>query len=147
MDERVRIGGAEQLTAIFGYWPSFHDAEVLWIKLDRQPYIVRYGPTLEALIHTHEMTSEVDSAGFYVLRNHVLVHMRFEGVDQLHLEGFNHQNALGELALTDLRDRQMEWIRWEVKFASSWGVGASFQCYSVEVVSVKPCNKDGEPIA
>jgi hypothetical protein len=141
------IAGAEQLVAVFGYWPSFHDAEVLWLRLDRRAHGDGcYGPTLEALVHAFEMTSEVGADGYYVLRHHVLVLLRFRDVVDLRLDGFNHQNALMGLTLTDLRDRQMERVRWAVRFDSAWGVDASFQCYSVEIVSVVPCSKAGEPI-
>jgi hypothetical protein len=141
-----RIAGAEQLVALFGYWPSFHDAEVLWLRLDRRAHgDGYYGPTLEALIHTFEITSQVGADGCYVLRHRVLVHLRFREVVELRLEGFNHQNALMGLALTDLRERQMERVRWAARFHSAHGVDASFQCYAAEVVSVVPCNKGGEP--
>jgi hypothetical protein len=49
MDVAARIAGAEKLITVFGYWPSFHDAEVLWIELRRRPCGEGYGPTLEAL--------------------------------------------------------------------------------------------------
>jgi hypothetical protein len=141
-----RIAGAEQLVAVFGYWPSFHDAEVLWLRLDRRANGDGcYGPTLEALIHAFEMTSEVGGDGYYVLRHHVLVRLRFFEVAELRLDGFNHQNALMGLTLTDLRDRQMERVKWAVRFDSAFGVDASFQCFAVEVVSVVPCDKTGEP--
>ena len=141
------IAGAEQLVAVFGYWPSFHDAEVLWLRLDRRASGDGcYGPTLEALVHAFEMTSEVGADGHYVLRHHVLVHLRFLDVVELRLDGFNYQNALMGLTLTDLRDRQMERVRWAVRFDSAFGVDASFQCCAVEVVSVVPCSKAGEPI-
>ncbi len=147
MEDVDRIAGAEQLVAVFGYWPSFHDAEVLWLRLDRQAIGEGcYGPTLEALVHAFEMTSEVGADGHYVLRHHVLVHLRFSEVVELRLDGFNHQNALMGLTLTDLRDRQMERVKWAVRFDSAFGVDASFQCYAVQVVSVVPCNKAGQPI-
>lgn len=141
------IAGAEQLVAVFGYWPSFHDAEVLWLRLDRRDHGEGcYGPTLEALVHAFEMTSEVGADGYYILRHHVLVHLRFLDVVELRLDGFNYQNALMGLTLTDLRDRQMERVRWEIHFDSAFGADASFQCYAAEVVSVVPCSKAGEPI-
>ena len=43
------IENIDSVTRIFGYWPSFHDAEVLWIELRRRPCGEGYGPTLEAL--------------------------------------------------------------------------------------------------
>jgi hypothetical protein len=146
VDEVERIPGAERLVAVFGYWPSFHDAEVLWLRLDRRPQGEDYGPTLETLIHTFEITPEVGADGFYVQRHHVLVHLRFREVAELRLDGFNHQNALAMLTLTDLRDRQLERVLWEVEFDPAYGLGASFQCRAVEVVSVVPCSKAGEPI-
>jgi len=141
------IAGAKQLVAVFGYWPSFHDAELLWLRLDRRAHSDGcYGPTLETLVHAFEMTSEVDADGYYVLRHHVLVHLRFLDVMELRLDGFNYQNALMGLTFTDLRDRQMERVRWAVHFNSAFGVDASFQCYAIEVVSVVPCSKAGEAI-
>ena len=141
------INGAEQLVSIFGYWPTFHDAEVLWMRLDRRPAGEGdYGPTLEALVHAFEMTPEVGSDGHYVLRHHVLVHLRFQEVVELRLDGFNHQNALMGLTFTDLRDGQMERVKWAVRFDSAFGADASFQCLAVEVVNVAPCSKAGDPI-
>jgi hypothetical protein len=104
------------------------------------------GRTLEALVHAFEMTSEVGADEYFVLRHHVLVHLRFRDVVELRLEGFNYQNALMGLTLTDLRDRQMERVLWSVRFDSAFGVDASFQCCAVEVVSVVPCSKAGELI-
>src|SRR5262249_23189702 len=147
MDKTQHIVGAEKLVAVFGYWPSFHDAEVLWVRLNRQPRDEGYGPTLESMIHAFEMTSEVDANGCYVLRHHVLFHFRFHDVVELELDGFNHQNAILGLKLVDLRDRQMERVQWEIEFDAAFGMGASFQCYKVEIVRVVPCSKSGEPIA
>jgi hypothetical protein len=142
-----RIVGAEQLAAVFGYWPSFHDAEVLWLRLDRRPHGDGcYGPSMETLVHTFEITSEVGADGCYVLRHHVLVHFRFRDVVELQLDEFNYQNALMGLTVTDLRDRQMERVCWAVRFESAFGLDACFHCYDVEIVSVTPCNKAGEPI-
>ncbi|HEX4416131.1 MAG TPA: Imm50 family immunity protein, partial [Lacipirellulaceae bacterium] len=135
------IAGAEQLTKVFGYWPSFHDAEVLWIKLDRR------GPIVESAVHVFEITNEIDADGCYVLRNHLLVHLRFNKVVEVAVKDFNHQNALMGLRLLDLRSRQLEGIAWEVHFDPSWGLDATFQCASVEVVSVTPCDRCGNPIS
>lgn len=147
MEEVDRIAGADRLMAVFGYWPSFHDAEVLWMRLDRCANSDKcYGPTLETLIHTYEITNEVGPDGYYVLRNHVLVHLRFIDVVELRMEAFNHQNFLMGLTVTNIRNRQMERVLWAVRFDSSFGVDASFQCYGVEVVSVIRCSKDGVPM-
>lgn len=147
MEAAKQIAGAEKLLAVFGYWPSFHDAEVLWLRLDRRGLDDGcYGPTLEALVYVFESTSEVSPEGYFVLRHHSLIHLRFLDVVEIQLDGFNHQNAIMGLSFTDLRDRQMERVRWEVHFDVAFGLNASFQCYAIKVVSVVPCSKSGEPI-
>ena len=110
MNVEERIVGQEKLTTVFGRWPSFHDSEVLGIHLDRTHFGDGHGPTLDALIHVFEMTSEISPSGFYVSRNHSLAHFRFHDVVELNLEGFNHQNVLSELAISDIQERQMERI-------------------------------------
>jgi hypothetical protein len=77
----AEIAGAELLTRVFGYWPSFHDAEVVRVALSRAP-AYREGAFLEADVHAFEMTSDVDERGYFVLRHHVLVSFRFEAVGQ-----------------------------------------------------------------
>jgi hypothetical protein len=146
MDITDRILGAQSLIAVFGYWPSFHDAEVTWIKLDRRPFGEGYGPTLEAMVHAFEITSEVGVDGCYVLRHHVLVHFRFCGVVELQLAEFNHQNVLFGLGISDLHKRQLETVKFGVRFDSSFGVNVSFQCRSVEVIAVVPCSKEASPV-
>ena len=147
MENRLDITNSERLTSVFGYWPSFHDAEVISFRLDRRPTSLGPGPTVESLIHVFEMTNEVDEKGFYVLRNHVLVDLRFSRVMQPIVEEFNHQNALMGLGIRDIKERQLERLNFEVTFDSSFGLEASFQCVDVEVVSVEPCNGNGQLVA
>lgn len=52
------VENAAALEAIFGRWPSFHDAEVLRVALDRSG---DDGPTLELVVHVFVMTGEVDA--------------------------------------------------------------------------------------
>lgn len=87
------IPGASDLIAWFGYWPSFHDAEVTSIELSRS------GPSRVA-IHAFEMTDKVNAKGQYVCHKHVLVSFYAGGIRGIELTGFNHQNVLTELELT-----------------------------------------------
>jgi len=130
-----RISRADKLVAIFGYWPSFHDAEVIWLKLDRRTNDERFSPSLEIQIHAH-----------YVTQHHVLVWLRFLNVVELRLDDFNHQNVLFDLTISDFPERQSGNIFFEVQFHPSFGIGASFQCGAIEVVEVTPCNEEGIPI-
>ena len=133
-----KIKNSHQLTDVFGRWPSFHDAEVLRINLDRDRADSEFGPNLQAAIHVFEMTSQVDERGRYVLKNHVVVNLRFFEVVELNLVDFNYQNVLMGLSIRDISDRQLERVKFEVSFDPSFGVGAEFQCHSISVESVEP---------
>ena len=84
------------------------------------------------------MTAEIDEKGFIKLTKHTLVWLAFLEIYELSLTDFNHQNVLWGLSIVDISDRQLERIKFEVTFSSSWGVAANFQCAAVEVRSVRP---------
>lgn len=90
--EIKEIPGAAELHAWFGYWPSFHDAEITSLHLHRK------GPS-SLRVHTWETTKEVDEKGYYVMAKHVVVEFILETVSGLGLTGFNHQNVIFGLAL------------------------------------------------
>jgi len=90
------IEGAQQLHDWFGYWPTFHDAEIISLHLNRKnPSVLK--------IHTWEMTSEVDEAGHYVMAKDVVVDFMIDisgADDSLELYGFSHQNVIFGLAIS-----------------------------------------------
>jgi Immunity protein 50 len=81
------IPGATELYDWFGYWPNFHDAEIVSLHLDRKG-------SSSMRVHTWEMTKALDEKGYYVLVKHVVVEFIFEGVRGLSVNGFNHQNVI-----------------------------------------------------
>jgi Immunity protein 50 len=87
------VPGADDLLKWFGKWPSFHDAEVLGIELNRK------GASC-LRIHTWEMTKEIDAKGYYVNRKHVVVSFFLENLKDVELAGFSSQNVVFGLTLT-----------------------------------------------
>jgi hypothetical protein len=81
------VAGAQDLYDWFGYWPNFHDAEIVSLHLDRR------APS-SLVVHTWEMTSKVDERGYFVLEKHVVVEFVFEDICGLNLEGFSIQNVI-----------------------------------------------------
>ncbi|MGY0613493.1 Imm50 family immunity protein, partial [Luteimonas sp. A501] len=128
-----RIRNAAAITSVFGGWPSFHDAEVLRLELSRHSE-TPFGPALLAEIHVFSMTSQVDARGHFVCENHSVVALRFDGVADLELDGFNHQNALSGLQITYQDDE----TSFEVHLDPAYGVEAQFRCRVIEVVSLVP---------
>jgi hypothetical protein len=86
------ITGAQELQDWFGYWPDFHDAEILEVHLQRT------GQS-SVKIHTWQMTDKVDEKGCYEAVKHVTVEFLLENVAGMNLEGFNHQNVISELCV------------------------------------------------
>ena len=125
----------DRLTSIFGQWPSFHDAEVIRLVLDRAG---PEAPTLETQIHVFAATPEVDSTGHHVLTKHMLVTLRFTDVDLESLDSFNEQNVLFELSFSSIPPVEHEGRGIRVEMASSFGLAAAFECKRAIVTGVEP---------
>lgn len=129
------ISGAERILQIFGEWPSFHDAEVLRLVLDRSG---SDGPSLEVKIHVFEATQEVDPSGYYVLKNHTLISLKFIRVCLDEIKWFNHQNVLWSLDIFPISSEENEGLSIGVEMPSSYGMEAKFKCARCEVIDVEP---------
>ena len=144
MSDHHPIEGEERLIAHFGRWPSFHDAEVVRLAIERRPNLGRGdGPTLDLTIHAFETTRELEPDGCFRLRRHAVVRFRFDGVVDLELRGFNEQNVLFDLSIAD-RPEDAEGCRVEVSLHASYGLWGRFRCRRVEVAEVVPCTAEGE---
>jgi hypothetical protein len=82
------VEGAKTLYDWFGYRPSFHDAEVIRLELNRS------GPSSLSVL-TRETTGEVDQKGYHVPAKNATVDFMIEGILDLDFKGFSHQNVVG----------------------------------------------------
>ena len=146
-DIEARIEGSEKLTGIFGYWPSFHDAEVIELSFWRgavNPEAGRYTfPVLTVKLHLWEMTRDLDAKGYFVLVKHTLATIRFHDVLESKIEGFNHQNAILGLDISCGERSEGPSPIFAATFRPAFGLDASLQCMRVEVVDALPCAEDG----
>lgn len=133
-----RIENAEFVERIFGRWPSFHDAEIHTILLTRD---CDSGPQMDVSIHHWEITTEVDSRGYFVLRHHTLTTFRFSGVIDLHLAGFNQQNVLFDLEISEIEEPNSP-PGFSVSMPTSYGCEASFKCSRICILSAVPFRKN-----
>jgi|SRR5438309_4504563 len=63
------VTGASDLLDWFGYWPSFHDAEILELHLNNvEASVLR--------VHTWRMTDRVDSSGYFECDKNVVAEFR-----------------------------------------------------------------------
>ena len=139
---KPQIKNAHLLIDRFGYWPSFHDAEILRARFERDG---PDAPWLECDIHVFEMTSEVDTSGQYVLTKHTLVTIRFCDIGLEEFKWWNHQNVISSLHIGPTAnpteyDRQ-DWTI-EVVIGSSYGCEGKLVCTGVKVMKATDLNED-----
>jgi hypothetical protein len=123
---------------VFGYWPTFHDAEVLRLTLSRErttPGVA--APFIDLDVYAFDTDGTLTPEGYYRLTNEVVVSFRFHEVEAVRLEGFNQQNVLWELTVTPGSESDGRPVL-EVDLPSSFGVEGSFQCRTAEVLTVRP---------
>jgi hypothetical protein len=114
------VPGTPELINWFGYWPSFHDAEVLDLKLDRTGRST-------VRVHTWEMTDQVNSQGFFITTKHVIVSFAFDGVTDLHLKGFSGQNVISGLILRQIGEN------YELTLEPCYGLEGTITGHHVQV--------------
>jgi hypothetical protein len=88
------IKGVEAVVKWFGEWPSFHDAEVLSLHINR-------GGTSQLRIFTFITGNRVDSAHYFIRENEGVVVFEFSGITSLDLDGEDAdvQNVISGLAI------------------------------------------------
>ena len=123
MSEAPDIPGTEDIVSWFDYWPSFHDAEVISITLDRSN-------ESRIVIHTWESTAwttrEVDPNGYFLRKKEAIITFLFDGfpldsqgITNVHVEWFNHQNVLSGLSVIRKPDG------YEIELNGIYGVSAT----------------------
>jgi len=137
----------ELVVTAFGYWPSFHDSEVISLLMDRRKILFDtvHNARIELVVHAFEMSAQVDEKGYFVLNKHHLVHFEFETVDEVRLQGFNHQNALMSLVFEELPRDAAGNHSFKVGLNDAFGIGGEFTSSEGRVLSVIPCDYEGNP--
>lgn len=130
------VTGHESLTAIFGRWPSFHDSEVVSLRLEREGNDIWTSPLLYAIVHVFAARLNENFQTGVECYNHTLVTFRFDLVTNLELTGFNQQNAIFDLVIERPVDGPTE-TPIAVTFQPSFGIGLMFLCRTVEIVEVQ----------
>jgi hypothetical protein len=91
------IPGAETLVEWFGIWPSFHDAEIMSLCIDRE----RQASSMR--IRAFTLSDRIDSNGRFVREREALVVFDFAGIKSLHIEGedADTQNVISSLLVEE----------------------------------------------
>jgi len=144
-----RQGGAEKLTEIFGYWPDFHDAEVLELHFSSGHIDANAGqfglPALTIGMDLKEWAIPPGSNANAGIRRRIFATLRFLDVENFRMEGFNYQNAILGLHIDRHEKSKGSSFYFAVHFDPACGMEATFECRRVEVVDASSRNVDGKP--
>ncbi len=98
------IKDARKVINFLGLWPSFHDAEILKVDLDREKF------SLEMELYTFLMLKELDKSGHYKLDKECIITFRFLSIEELELVDFNQQNVISRLDFEQVDDGNIKVI-------------------------------------
>lgn len=128
------IKNASIVEDIYGYWPTFHDAEIISINFQRNSPIDSKSASVEILLNywetkaINEGTPNLD----YLLDKNNLISLRLNGLLDSSVTGFNFQNVIDELQIVEGE----EGIK--VNAISIHGADMNFTCSAISVTSVQP---------
>jgi hypothetical protein len=91
-------------------------------------------PVVELVIHGWKMTNEVTDTGHSKLLNPSLIHLRFEGVSNLDVNGLNHQNVINRLVVTATSNDLQAPLHVELEHC--YGLSGKFSARRAKVLSV-----------
>ena len=115
------IVDAQALVDWFGYWPDFHDAEILEL-------VLRTGKPSILKLHTWEMLNEITEEGFYAQAKNCIVTFSLIDVIETSLKDFySHQNVLLELSV------EPSTYGWTIAIIPSNGLGGRLVAQEVWV--------------
>lgn len=132
-----RVGGHEKLIEIFGYWPSFHDAEVLSLTREQTTNDEGHrGFAIQMVLHTWETNGLVNEKGQFQTQKHTQVTIRLDDCADDELKDFTYQNVVFELRFLLTPEAKRPLL---VEMDSSCGLFGTVQCIRAEVIKVAPC--------
>jgi len=135
------VRGAEKLTAIFGYWPTFHDASVIAVEVSDADGENCFANTVQLVVMAHEMTDEVDEKGYFKLQKRTAVILRFHDVTEAELTRFGNSNVLFGLEL----EPGPTGIHVVLDSAMGGDMAGTLRCKSIEVIGTRPCPAETGP--
>jgi len=129
-----RIKNYETVISFLQGWPSFHDFEIVSMLFERSHDGEEPWPILTIQFFGFRLDVGPESPN----RNNCLLTLQFGGLDNVKLEGFNHQNAINGLVVLSKWSERLNQEIFNVEIIQGFGAGVTFGCSEIEVLSVNP---------
>ena len=133
------IVGSEKLVAILGYWPSFHDAEVISVSAERALPVALGAASVKLVVHVRQYESRGEGTAQYerVLVKSILASFLCKQVSNLELSEFNHQNVINSLLVREEPSGEAADSPLVLTIEPIWGLGGTVRCAVVELSAVQ----------
>ncbi|WP_181163769.1 Imm50 family immunity protein [Pontibacter mangrovi] len=132
MEFKEEIENANLILNHFGYWPSFHDSEIISLKFERN--LEEGKPTVEMKVYAFEMTDKVVNRYFKRFK-HCIIDFKFVDLQKSEMDGFNHQNAVDGLNFEKDGDNLI------CEINAAYGVDGLLSAKTIQVVKLEPVEK------
>jgi hypothetical protein len=132
MEASSLVQNAGRLIDVMGYWPSFHDANVMSVE--------RGDDSLRLRIHVFAMTDRLDPAGYYELEKHHLATLAFEGISSSAVPTDYQSDCLDRLWF------EQSGTLVHAHIESHLDLGGDILCSRASVQDIVPCSSDGTPL-
>lgn len=131
------VEGSEKVEKALGFWPSFHDAEVISFSVSRALPLDTSISIAKLVVNVRQYAEAGVGTAEYALEiaKNVLINFVFNGVSDLSISEFNYQNVINSIKFknTELHGAPSIFVDIE----SIWGFEGSLQCSSAAVESVE----------
>lgn len=131
------IVNTEKVVEALGYWPTFHDAEVISFSAERALPVGNGSTCARLAVHVRQYSAVGEGTAQYelVLQKSLLVRFVFNGACDLELSDFNSQNVIDSITVSRFEKDEAASLRVDIE--SIWGFGGSLRCSSVVVEAVE----------
>src|SRR5262245_28780564 len=94
----LNVPGAEAVVSWFGEWPTFHDAEILTLHIDRELKESFLG------VRTFTRTNRIDANGRFLRHRDAILVFEFAGIRSVNLRGEDAdvQNVIGGMLIDEI---------------------------------------------
>ena len=131
----VKLDHSEIIEETFGSWPTFHDAEILSICLDRSGVAI----SIRMLAAQLDRSESIGERGTQNSCYEVL--LRFHDIENLVIQDFGYQNVISALVLSEILEKRFTSgnveNRIKVELDSVFGATCGFTCRAGAVVSLE----------